>query len=113
MEKQRKPSGKNSTPKRDSWKPSEGLQKPLTRGMFQKIGTKRDHEETSVKHEEVIKSIKNKLLIYKTPSKIELDQVEKTIICIKSGGKQRHRARKQRWHETPKPEEMINQTKEA
>jgi len=45
MEKWKKSSRKSSTLKGDSWKPSEGLQKPLTRGMFQKIGTKSDHEE--------------------------------------------------------------------
>ena len=37
--------GKNPSPKRDSRKPSEGLKKPPTRGMLQKIGTREDYEE--------------------------------------------------------------------
>jgi hypothetical protein len=57
--------------------------------MFQKKGTKSDCEETLVKHEEVANSVKKILLICKTSYEIEPDQVEKTIICIESGAKQR------------------------
>ena len=87
------PVGKTLLQKEIAEKTSEGLQKPPTGGMFQKIGTKINHEETSFKNEEVKKFVKKKLLIYRTCSEIEPNQVENTIICIKSGCKQRQTAK--------------------